>query len=577
MQRYLPFLNWLSHYKKKYIAPDLLAGLTIGIVLIPQGMAYAMIAGMPPVYGLYAGIIPILVYALLGTSRQLAIGPVAMDSLLVAAGLGALSVNSIEDYVALAIMLTFLVGGIQVLLGLLRMGFLVNFLSKPVISGFTSAAAIIIAFSQLKHLLGTPIAQSNQFYTLFADSIRAFADLHLLSFGLGLGGILLILLLKKWSDRIPGILILVVIGIAGSYFLKLEEHGLSLVGAIPGGLPFLEAPDFNWEHIKTLLPMALTLAVIGYTEVISIGQTIEEKNKEDSIKPNQELIALGMANALGSFFQSYSVAASFSRSAINNRMNARTPVASIFSVLLVILVLLFLTPVFYYLPKAVLASIIMVSVAGLVEIKYPTYLWKQQRDEFYVLAVTFLMTLFLGILQGILFGVLISLLLLLYRTSKPHFAVLGKIRGTEYYRNVERFTEEAEVRDDLLIVRFDSQLYFGNKSFFKNQLNRFIDERGSALKCVILNAEAINYIDSTAASMLVQLIADLHGKGIGFYVSGAIGPARDVIFNSGIITHLPKEHLFLRIQEAVDFYDHPGSATEIQERIAYQRQNSANS
>ncbi len=570
MRRFFPFLSWLPAYNKRYLTEDAIAGLTVGIVLIPQGMAYAMIAGLPPVYGLYASLMPLLVYSLLGTSRQLAMGPVAMDSLLVAAGLGVLAVSGVDEYIALAILLTFMVGTIQLLLGIFRMGFLVNFLSKPVISGFTSAAAIIITFSQLKHLLGADIVQSSRFHILFNESFREMHNTHGLTLLLGLGGIIIILLLKKWHNKIPAFLIVVLLGTLVVSIFGLERYGVGVVGEIPSGLPSLQLPQFSWRHINMLMPMAVALAVISYTEAISIGQSLDELNGEDKVEPNQELLALGASNLLGSLFQSYSVTGSFSRSAINNKLQARTPMAGFISMLLVVFTLLFFTPIFYDLPNAILAAIIMVSVAGLVELRYPAFLWEHQREEFFVLVFTFLFTLFIGIQQGILLGVLLSLIVMLYRTSKPHFAILGKIKNTEYYRNVERFRDDVEVREDLLIVRFDSQLYFGNRNYFKKQLQKYIEEKGIGLRCIILNAEAINYIDSSATSMLVKLIYDIHLRDIKFYISGAIGPARDVIFNSAIIELLPKEHLFVRIQEAVDYFENPESASEAQERIVHQ-------
>lgn len=570
MRSFFPFLTWLPSYNKRYLTEDALAGLTVGIVLIPQGMAYAMIAGLPPVYGLYASLMPLLVYSLLGTSRQLAMGPVAMDSLLVAAGLGVLAVSGVDEYIALAILLTFMVGTIQLLLGIFRMGFLVNFLSKPVISGFTSAAAIIITFSQLKHLLGTDIVQSSRFHILFNESFREMHNTHGITLLIGLGGIITILLLKKWNKKIPAFLIVVLLGTLLVSIFGLERYGVGVVGDIPMGLPSLQLPQFSWRHINMLMPMAVALAVISYTEAISIGQSLDEMNGEDKVEPNQELLALGASNLLGSFFQSYSVTGSFSRSAINHKLQARTPMAGFISMLLVVLTLLFFTPIFHDLPNAVLAAIIMVSVAGLVELRYPAFLWEHQREEFFVLVFSFLFTLFIGIEQGILLGVLLSLIVLLYRTSKPHFAILGKIRNTVYYRNVERFRDDVEVRDDLLIVRFDSQLYFGNRNYFKKQLLKYIEQKGDGLRCIILNAEAINYIDSSATSMLVKLIHDIQLRDIQFFISGAIGPARDVIFNSAIIELLPKEHFFVRIQDAVDYFENPESASAAQERIVHQ-------
>ncbi|MDC6352354.1 solute carrier family 26 protein [Zeaxanthinibacter sp. PT1] len=576
MQKVFPILEWLGSYKKKDLPKDLLAGLTIGIVLIPQGMAYAMIAGLSPVYGLYAAVFPIIVYAILGTSRQLGVGPVAMDSILLASGLGALSINGIENYIALAILLTFMVGAIQFILGISRMGFLVNFLSRPVISGFTSAAAIIIIFSQLKHLLGTEVASRADFVNTFIESLKSVPDTHIFTLIIGLVAIVAIALLRKFVPRIPGILIVVVLAIIGASAFDWIDYGVSVVGAIPEGLPSFNMPSFRLKYVQQLFPTAITLAIIGFTQAISIAQSLEEKNNRDTVNPNKELIALGSANIVGSFFQSYTVTASFSRTAINYKSGAQTLLSLVFGSVLVILTLLFLTPIFYFLPNAILAAIIMVSVVGLIEINYPSELWKHQRDEFYLLLATFLATLFMGILQGIVLGVLFSLILMLYRTSKPHFAVLGRIKNSEYYKNVDRFSADVELRPDLLIVRFDGQLFFGNKNYFKKELGRFIRNKGKELQCVILNAEAINYIDSSATSMLIQMINEMNAKNITFYMSGAIGPTRDIIFNSGIIDKLPKEHLFLRIQEAVDYYDKKHTTTELQERIAYQRKGKGN-
>jgi SulP family sulfate permease len=492
MRNFFPFLQWLPHYKRQDLSKDLFSGFTVAIILIPQGMAYAMIVGLPPVYGLYASLIPLLVYTFLGTSRQLAVGPVAMDSLLVAAGLGALSVAGVENYIAMAIFLALFVGVIQLSLGLLRMGFLVNFLSKPVISGFTSAAALIIIFSQIKHLLGVTIPRGHTLHEIISNALQRLPDTNAFDLGVGILGLLVIVGLKKWNKKIPAILIVVVLGILVASLFQLEARGLKLVGAIPRGLPDLKMPVIRLEYIKDLWPIALTLALIGYLEAISIGKGIEEKSNEDNIHANQELVALGTSNIAGSFLLSFPIAASFSRSAINSEMGARTNLAGLVTALIVLLTLLFLTPLFYFLPRAILASIIIVSVFGLIDWEYPRGLWKSGKDEFVVLILTFLITLFIGITEGILIGVLISLLLMVYRTSKPHFAVLGNIKGTEYYKNVNRFDEEVVVRKDLLIVRFDSQLYFGNTNYFKKKLLKLIDKKGRDLRAVILYAEAID-------------------------------------------------------------------------------------
>ncbi|MDB4292974.1 SulP family inorganic anion transporter [Maribacter sp.] len=574
MQKIFPFLGWLGSYQKSDFPKDLVAGLTVAVVLIPQGMAYAMIAGLPPVYGLYAAIVPILAYAVLGTSRQVGMGPVAMDSLLVAAGLGALSITGVENYIAMALVLAFLVGAIQLLLGICRMGFLVRFLSKPVISGFTSGAALIIIFSQLKHLLGTNIPESRFFHQQVINAFQSLSAINFFDFGLGIVGIALIVLFKKWDKRIPGILLVVFIGILAVYFLNLESYGVHIVGAVPEGLPSFLIPNIDLNTVNSLWPIALTLALVGYLETISIGKAIEEKNRTDHIDPNQELVALGVSNIVGSFFQSYISTASFSRSAINNDAGARTNLASVFSVLLVVVTLLFLTPIFYYLPKAILASIIMVSVFNLINLVYPKGLWKHSKGEFVVLMATFLATLFIGIPQGILIGVLFSLLLMVYKTSNPHFAELGNIRNSDYYKNVKRFGDEVVLRDDLLIVRFDAQLYFGNSDYFKYELLKRIKEKGDGLKAVILNAEAITYIDSTGGNTLTRVIETIHKHGLQFYIAGAIGPTRDTIYQSGIIDSLKKEYLFVKTKDAVAYFDDPNTISELQDKVAHQ--NSSN-
>ncbi|PIE99955.1 MAG: sodium-independent anion transporter [Maribacter sp.] len=571
MQKFFPFVDWVSDYRKSYLLKDLVAGFTVGVVLVPQAMAYAIVAGLPPVYGLYASVFPLLAYVFLGSSRHLAVGPVAMDSLLVAAGLGTLAITGVENYIAMAIFLAFMVGAIQLLLGFLRMGFLVNFLSRPVISGFTSGAACIIILSQLKHLLGVDIGKSSKVHELVVYALEKVGDTNPYDFAIGTIGILIILLLKKWNRKIPSVLVVVVLGILAVYLLGLEQYGVRIVGDIPKGLPNFQFPDIDFKKGMDLWPIALTLALIGYLEAISIGKSIEEKTKEDRIDANQELVALGTSNIVGSFFQGYPIAASFSRSAISNDAGGKTNLFALSSVVMVVLALLFLTPLFHYLPNAVLASIIMVSVFGLIDFEYPKTLFKYRKDEYVVLALTFLVTLFVGIKEGVLVGVLISLLLMVYRTSKPHFAVLEKVKGSEYYKNINRFEEDVEHRDDLLIIRFDSQLYFGNKNFFKNHLLGEVKAKGKSLKGVILNAEPINYIDSTAANMLIAVIEELHDQGIRFYIVGAIGPTRDIIFNSGIVDVLGKDFLFVRTKEAVACFDDPGSIQGTHRKIAHQR------
>jgi SulP family sulfate permease len=572
LKRFFPFLSWLKTYNRSLLYGDLIAGLTLGVMLVPQGMAYAMIAGMPPIYGLYAALVPQIVYALTGTSRQLAVGPVAMDSLLVAAGIGALQLANIEDYIATVLLLTLLIGSIQLLLGFLRMGFFINFLSKPVISGFTSAAAILIGLGQLKHIFGVQISQSSKIHQLLGNIFGSLGQINLYALGLGIVAILLILFMNRISKKIPTPLIIVIIGILAVLFLNLETKGIQVVGEIPKGLPKFQSPEFQWEKMGQLLPIAITVALFGFMESISIAKTVEEKHHEYELDANQELRALGLSNLMGSFFQSFSVSGSFSRTAVNDQAGAKTGMSLIFSALLISAVLLFLTPLFHDLPAAVLGAIILVSVFGLIDLKYPAMLFKSRKDEFMLLVATFLLTLFIGLIEGILLGVLLSLLLLVYRISNPHIAVLGRIKGTNYFKNVNRFPEEVEVETDKLILRFDAQLYFGNKDYFKKQLYQQIAKKGSGLKYIILNAEAINYIDSSATTLLERIILDLRERGIQLLITGAIGPTRDILYHSGLIGIIGEENLFVQTFEAVDYCSDQKERTGIQKRISLQSQ-----
>lgn len=569
LKRYLPILDWLPKYKSAYLSGDIAAGFTVGIMLIPQGMAYALIAGLPPVYGLYAALVPQLIYTLTGSSRKLAVGPVALDSLIVASSLAAMKLTSMEDYLAMAIFLALFVGAIQLFMGFLRMGFLANFLSRPVVSGFTSAAAFVIGISQLKYMLGIEINTNGTLKTLVAV-VQNIPQLNVYDFMIGISAMLIIWGMKKIHKKLPAAMLVVIISIAGIYFFSVSEMGIHIVGDVPNGLPIFELPQLSRTNLVMAFPSALALAFIAFAEAMTIAKAVEDKSKEYHTDPNQELRALGLSNIIGSFFQSFPVNAGLSRTAVNVDEGAKTGVASFISVVVVGLTLLYLTPFFYYLPKAVLGAIILVAVFGLIDLKYPMQLFRQRRDEFYLLVVTFLTTLLIGISQGIIFGVLFSLLLLVNRTSRPHFAILGRIKGTDYFKNVNRFKEDVEEFDNALVLRFDGQLYFANKDYFKKELYKNIKLKGENLKFIILNAEAINYIDSSAMNMLSQLLAELKEKNIRMSIAGAIGPIRDVLFSSGLADELGNENLFVSTPEAFDYCQNVKEKTGIQNKISQQ-------
>ena len=553
MQRYFPILEWIQGYNKSLFKSDFTAGVTVGIMLIPQGMAYAMIAGLPPVYGLYAAIFPQLVYALMGSSRQLAVGPVAMDSLLVATALNTMAIVNSDHYISLAIFLALFMGLIQIFLGLLKFGFLVNFLSKPVISGFTSAAAIIIGLSQLNHILGISLTSHNLIHQILAALWATLGNIHPFTALITMASILLIFSLKRLSRKIPAPLLVVIIATSLTASFQWNDLGVKIVGFIPRGLPSVQIQEVTAQEVYQLLPMALTLALIAFLEAISVAKAIELKENKETVDPNQELIALGSANVLGSFFQAYSSTGGFSRTAVNHQSGAKTGMASLISALLVGLTLIFFTDLFYHLPKAVLGAVILSAVINLIDVKYPYQLWKTHRQEFFVLLFTFSLTLFLGVKEGILLGTLVSLTLMLYRSSQPHIAVLGRIKGTRLFRNVLRFPDQVETFPGVLIVRFDGQLFFGNHSYFKKQIAEKIENEKQKIKFLVIDAGPINYVDSTASATLHHWIQELDQKEIQVMWVKTIGPIRDIFRRDGMDKIIGKRNFFSSLDTAIGF------------------------
>jgi len=550
----LPGLKTLITYDKTNLRSDIAAGLTVGVMLIPQGMAYAMIAGLDPIYGLYAATIPILLYAFFGTSRQLAVGPVAMVSLLTASGVALLAEAGTEAYLGYVLVLAFMVGLIQFLMGVFRLGFLVNFLSHPVISGFTSAAAIIIGASQLKHLLGVSLPKSHLVHEIILEAFKQIDNVHWLTFLLGLGGIGIILLMKRISPSIPGQIVAVIISILVVSLFNLDAMGVAVVGEVPKGLPSFQIPMFSLASINSLLPIAIAISLVSYMESIAVAKAMQTRHKNYKLSPNQELIALGIANMGGSFFQSYPVTGGFSRTAVNDQAGAKTTLASIISALLVLLTLLFLTDFFYMMPKAILAAVILVAVVGLIDVKEAVHLWHTHRNDFWMLIATFLATLALGIENGILIGVTLSLVMVIFQSSYPHHAELGQVPGSEFYRNVNRFPE-VQTRPDLLVVRFDASLFFGNSQRFRDALNEYVDQKGDRLQAIVLNCESINTLDSTALKMLEEILYNAEKEGILLLFASVKGPIRDRLLNSEVFCKPSSNHFFMSIQDAVDYYD----------------------
>lgn len=569
LKRFFPILEWLPKYKRAYLAGDFSAGITVGIMLIPQGMAYALIAGLPPIYGLYAALIPNLTYVFTGSSRKLAVGPVALDSLIVASSLAAMKLANIDDYIAMALFLALFVGVIQLVMGFMRLGFLSNFLSRPVVGGFTSAAALVIGISQLKHFFGLEISTNNTLKTIQAIGANI-TETNLYDLAIGVAAVLVILGLKKLHKKLPAAMVVVILSILGISFFMVNETDVHILGAIPKGLPSFKGPGLDIDLIVRAFPTAMALSFIAFAEAMTISKAVEDKSNEYHTDPDQELKALGVSNILGSFFQSFPTNAGLSRTAVNVEEGAKTGIASFVSVIVVGITLVFLTPFFYYLPKSVLGAIIMVAIYGLIDLKYPKQLWKEGKDEFYLFLVTFCTTLLIGISQGIIFGVLFSLLLLVNRSSRPHIAILGKIKGMDYFKNLKRFPEDVEVDAEILMIRFDAQLFFANVHFFKKALLKEVDAKGEALKYVILNAEPVNYMDNTAINELKKIIVKLKEREIIFKIAGAIGPTRDILNKSGLIDFIGKENIYVRTAEAYTDSLKKIGKSPIQEKVSLQ-------
>jgi len=558
---FLPIASWLPAYQRKYLVADLQAGLTVGVMLIPQGMAYALLAGMPPIYGLYASLLPLLLYALFGSSMHLSVGPTALVSLLVFTGLTPLAEAGSPAYISMAITVGLMAGLLQVLLGLFRLGFLVNFLSHPVLSGFTSAAAFIIGFSQLKHLLGLSITPSGRIYELLPQFWASRGDIHGVALLVGLVSIALMVGLRRWRSSLPAALLTVILGIVVVWLGQLDTRtGLAIVGDVPRGLPPLGWPALNAESAGRLLPLVLTITLISFIESLAIAKAIQRRHTHYAIRPNQELLALGISKIGGALFSAFPTTGSFTRSAVNEQAGAKTTLSSIVAALLLGITLLFFTPLFYFLPKAVLAAIIMMAVVSLVDVGEMRYLWRTDRRDFLTFAITFGTTLLLGIQLGILVGVVLSLALMIYRQSKPNIAVLGRLPGTTYYRNISRF-KQAEQHDELLIVRFDAPLYFGNAAFFKDRLLRLLDRETRDLGMLVLDASAMPDMDSTGAKAMSDVLNYLQDRQLRFALSGATGPVRDLLKRHGLMDAIGRDNQFLYIQDAVADYRQEASTS----------------
>ena len=549
LKKTFKIVDWLPHYDQSKFRGDLTAGLTTGIMFIPQGMAYAVIAGIPPIYGLYAGVIPLLIYPLLGTSKNLSIGPVAVDMLIIAAGVSLLADPNTSEYITLTILLTMMAGGLQLIMGSMQLGAVFNFFSRPVIAGFTLAAPLIIAFTQLNNLLGIELPNTQYIITIIEEVLFKLDQIHPETLLWGGGAIILLLLLKYFRSSFPASVIILVISIFAAWFWDAAELGIHLVGGIPAGLPSVTMPEINFKNMRELLPTALTLALVQFMSVASLGRTFAKRH-DYVIDANHELVAIGASNFLGSFFHSIPVSGSFSRSAASEQANVQTPLANVITSSVIIATLLLLTPIFYYLPMPILAAIIIVSSLNLIDLSEFKFLFNTKKSEGFIAVFTAACTLLIGIQEGILLGVVASMVNILYKYSRPNVAELGLVPGTRLFQDISR-KPEAQTIDGILILRVDASFSFINADFFRDYIIDKTRERNNNTHYVIIDGSTINTLDTTAIDQIKSMVTTLENWDIELYITGLKGPIRDMMRKSGMRNFLGPDHFFREPHEAI--------------------------
>ena len=560
--QYLPVLTWGRTYTRQSFTNDLTAAIIVTIMLIPQSLAYAMLAGLPPQMGLYASILPITLYAIFGTSRSLAVGPVAVVSLLTAASISRIATPGSDDYIVAAIALAFLSGVFLVAMGVFRLGFMANFLSHPVIAGFITASGLIIAASQLKAILG--ISAEGHNLVQLAESLWAHRqDINWITALIGSlttaflfwvrKGLLPLLLALGLSEPVAKIMAktgpvaAIVATTALVWLLDLQSYGVKIVGSVPQGLPPLTIPKFSLDLWSSLLTSAILISVIGFVESISVAQTLAAK-KRQRIDPDQELIGLGAANIGASFTSGFPVTGGFSRSVVNYDAGAETPAAGAYTAGGLIFASVFLTPLIFFLPKATLAATIIVAVLSLVDFKILGKAWRYSKADFTAVTTTMAITLVVGVEVGVITGVLVSILIHLYKSSRPHIATVGQVPNSEHYRNILRY--DVITQPHILSIRVDESLYFANARFLEDHLFARATQQPQ-LRHVVLMCSAINDIDMSALDSLEAVNARLRDMGVSFHLSEVKGPVMDRLTGTEFLAQLTGD-IFLSQKRAID-------------------------
>tara|TARA_B100000674_G_scaffold382655_2_gene325730 strand:+ start:33104 stop:34900 length:1797 start_codon:yes stop_codon:yes gene_type:complete len=549
LSQYLPILEWGKQYNRGQLASDLLAAVIVTIMLIPQSLAYALLAGLPPEVGLYASMLPLIAYGLLGSSRSLSVGPVAVVSLMTASAVGRIAEVGSMGYLDAAVLLALFSGAFLLLMGVLRMGFLANFLSHPVIAGFITASGIIIAVSQLRHLLGVH-AHGDNLYEILLSLAEQASHTNLYTLAVGLPMLVFLFWIRKGLQPLlekaglspfaaamvskAGPVVGVVMTSVAAVAFDLGAKNVALVGDVPSGLPALRLPPLHHEAWQELLISAIFISVIGFVESVSVGHTLAAK-KRQKISPNQELIGLGAANIASSVSGGYPVTGGFARSVVNFDAGAETPAAGMFTAIGIGLAAIFFTPYLAYLPKATLAATIIVAVLSLVDLSILKKTWDYGYSDFIAVASTLFVTLVAGVESGVACGVFASLALHLYKTSKPHMAVVGEVPGTEHYRNINRHS--VITHDEILSLRIDESLYFANASFIEDRIYALLEDYPHT-RHVVLMCTAVNEVDLSALEALEAINERLGERDITLHLSELKGPVMDVLCKTHFLKQL---------------------------------------
>ncbi|MDH5518840.1 MAG: SulP family inorganic anion transporter [Gammaproteobacteria bacterium] len=564
IKKLFPFLTWIHELKDpKVIRADLVAGLTVALVLIPQSMAYATLAGLPEVYGLYISFVPVFVAALWGSSRQLGTGPVAVVSTMTATTLTPVVILMMpsgytpEQYMAMyiptAMFLTLLVGLFQFALGAFRLGAIVNFLSHPVIVGFTNAAALFIGLTQVSKIFGVamPGDASDHFLSVrIWGVIQNLTETHLATFLMGLSAFAIMIIVKRYFPKYPGVLIAVAATTVASYLTGFETLGGKVVGGIPEGLPGFVMPAFSYQAFSHLMIGAIIIAMVGFMEAISIAKAMAAKTK-DRVNPNQELMGQGLGNIVGSFFQSYPSSGSFSRSAVNLNAGAKTGFSSVVTAVIVVITLLFLTPLLYHLPKATLAAVVIMAVFGLINLVSVKHIWRANFHDGIAAIITFVATIGFApkLDHGIILGASLAVVLYLYRTMRPRVAILGRYKG-RILRDVS-VCDDLETDDKIIAIRFDGSLYFANVAYFEDAMLKAVAEHKDA-KYILVVSDGINQIDASGEEVLHHLVERFNENNITVVFSGLKKQILDVMRATHLIEVIAEENIFPTEEQALD-------------------------